>query len=69
MSMDCCKDGHDFFVAKRGYYKEDGGTIAMLGGAPSYDHSIEYSMLACKRCGETKEVVSGDHRKTSLGVL
>lgn len=60
MDDKCIVEGHDFFVTHKGYYKADGGRN-MIG--PTYDHSVEYSMLACRRCGEAKEVVSADHRR------
>jgi ribosomal protein S27AE len=54
MNQICEKEGHVFDIAKRGYYKRDGGNT---------DQSVEYTMLFCKRCGVTKEVISADHRK------
>ena len=59
---DCCKDGHDFQVAKANYYKLDSGTGNGFFGN-IYNQSVVYSTLYCKKCGETKEVISADHRK------
>lgn len=55
----CDPTGHDFFPVRRDYYKRDGGSNCF--GA-TYDQSVTYTMLACRRCGETREVCSGDQR-------
>lgn len=39
--------------ARKGYFK-----LAPDGG---YDQSVAYTMLFCRECGETKEVVAADH--------
>jgi hypothetical protein len=61
MNQLCEKEGHIFEIAKRGYYKRDGSTTEL--GQKSTDQSIEYTMLFCRRCGVTKEIISADHRK------
>ncbi len=42
-------------TASRGYWK-------MLKGTELYDQSVTYTMLYCRGCGDTKEVVAKDHR-------
>lgn len=54
---------HTFRPIHSPYYKRDGGTIVMLGGAASHDQSVSYVTLYCPGCGETKEVIAKDHRK------
>jgi hypothetical protein len=58
--QDCCKDGHDFEIAKRDYFKTNGRPHPL---GQCYDQNVSYSMLYCCRCGETKEIVSADHKK------
>ena len=56
-----CEHGHDFHPAGRSYFKliqGDGNPFTSIA-----DHTVEYQMLYCHRCGTTKEIISRDHRK------
>lgn len=57
MSKVCVEHGHKYFIAKANYYKHKGN-----GKNP--DQTICYSMLCCSQCGETKEIVSGNLKKS-----
>lgn len=46
---------HNFQIAKRDYYKPDGGQNAF---GRTYDQSRTYSTLFCTKCGETKEIIT-----------
>lgn len=46
---------HNFQIAKRDYYKPDGGQNAF---GKTYDQSRTYSTLFCTKCGETKEIIT-----------
>lgn len=56
--QECGKRDHSFTVMRADYFKESGRSNAL---GPIYDQSASYSMLYCTKCGDTKEVVSGDH--------
>jgi hypothetical protein len=55
-----CKGGHDFAIAKSGYFKQHSGSDAWR---KPYNQQVAYSMLYCRRCGETREIISTDHRR------
>ena len=63
--MSKCKDNeHEFRLAGDGaYYKRDGKTTGL--GTPLYDQEVAYQMLFCIKCGETKEIIAKDHRKSN----
>ena len=56
-----CIDGHDYEPVGSSYFKQDGTTTGL--GVPSYDQSVSYQCLFCRRCAETVEIIRGDHRK------
>ena len=62
MRDECKQNGHTYTVARAGYYKTNGRRNEF--GA-TYDQSVEYSTLYCTKCGDTKEIVSSDHRKAT----
>ena len=64
--MSKCKDTeHDYRLAsERAYFKLSGKTTGL--GLPDYDQSVSYSMLYCTKCGDTKEIISADHRKHNV---
>lgn len=50
----CLSTMHNFLTLNnKNYYK---------GGLP--DRSVAYTIIFCSKCGETREVVSMDHRET-----
>ena len=57
----CDTTDHNYFPLSRDYYKENGRTTGL--SQPAMDQIIAYTMLCCSKCGETKEVISADHRK------
>ena len=63
MEEKCTTDYHQYFPLKENYYKLDKDGSFTGVGLPKYDQSIAYTMLCCRRCGVTKEVISADHRK------
>ena len=52
---------HSYMPLKKGYYKLSGSITGI--GLPGYNQSVAYATLYCPECGETKEVISADHRK------
>ena len=60
MEEKCTTDYHQYFPLKENYYKLL-STSSL--GYPSYDQTIAFTMLCCRRCGKTKEVISAAHRK------
>ena len=52
---------HDFALLKDAYFKATGDKTSI--GMPEYDHTIAYSTLCCRGCGEVKEVIAADYRK------
>ena len=59
----CNTTDHQYFPIKNNYYKRDSSSVNTAIGLPKMDQSISYTMLCCRRCGVTKEVISADHRK------
>ncbi len=57
MTETCPDDSHDFFVAGEDYFKQ----LDQPSNA-RYDETVAYSMLVCKRCGTTKEIISRNER-------
>jgi hypothetical protein len=60
--MSCRENEHNFEIAKRNYYKYTGQVGGL--GLPTTDQSVAFSMLFCTKCGDTKEIIASDHRKT-----
>jgi len=59
----CYETNHDYRPTSAPYFKRDGKTTAI--NIPSYDQSIEFQMLYCTKCGDTKEIIAADHRQKS----
>jgi len=53
---DCTAGVHEFHILKANYYKPT-GQIGALGTA-TYEQTVTYSTLYCRKCGETREVRS-----------
>lgn len=53
----CDATKHNYQIAKSGYYKLTPSEWV------TYDQTVAYAMLFCTQCGDTKEVVSQDHRR------
>ena len=56
----CDTTDHNYFSLKENYYKLISNTTVLY---PTYNQNVAYTMLCCSKCGETKEVISADHRK------
>lgn len=61
-----CANGHNYFPLKVGYHKlKPGREVESLDSTidsliDGYDNQVSYSMLCCRRCGATMEVVAAD---------
>lgn len=61
--MTTCKpDSHEFRLQGRSYYKEFSPRKIGPLGLPEYKQDVSFRMLFCPKCGETKEIISQDHR-------
>jgi len=52
---------HDYMLIGGQYSKRSGKITNM--GTSIYDQSVAYSMVFCRKCAQTKEIVSADHRR------
>lgn len=62
----CDDRGHDYVPANKSpYYKrsEDGESTGL--GLPKHDQSIAYLTLFCTKCGNTREIVACNHRRST----
>jgi len=60
----CRETGHEYHIVRANYYKMNGQTTGL--GTPAYDHTITYSMLYCRKCGDTKEIIVSDSPKSKI---
>jgi len=53
---------HNFVPVGSDYWKLSGGGV---GAIEFFDKSVSYQVILCTNCGETREIIAKDHRKTS----